>query len=296
MLDARHGVTLTAAALGFISALWWLGRSDTAVSRFQQRNAMFNSSHSPSLDSVVAKVVKGSQGWYGLDDFIPAGLEAAGQPSLLAAHMQSLWERMKALQRFHSSNADNSSSEGLIPSTAKKDCSRLQELATLWMFNFHPSWTCSFIESMGDNGDGGKWVCDPDKIPRRNAAKGQRSPPCLVYSVGGKNEWGFEAAIVERLGCEVHTFDYSLAELRNKPDGVEFHPWKLSAPGDDYQVNVGEGQAYSVKGLPEIIKTLGHRKRQIDILKVDVEGDEFRALLPLLERRSLPPITQVGMF
>ena len=35
----------------------------------------------------------------------------------------------------------------------------------------------------------------------------QREPNCTVLAIGSNGQWGFEAALVERTSCRVHTFD-----------------------------------------------------------------------------------------
>jgi hypothetical protein len=50
-----------------------------------------------------------------------------------------------------------------------------------------PSYTCVNEERIGPHGDGGKWICAPEKL--------RSSPTCLVYSVGSNNDFRFEEGL-----------------------------------------------------------------------------------------------------
>ena len=39
-------------------------------------------------------------------------------------------------------------------------------------------------------------TCDPHRIPKEN---------CLVYSFGSNEQFDYEEAILQHLGCEIHT-------------------------------------------------------------------------------------------
>ncbi|CEM11087.1 unnamed protein product [Vitrella brassicaformis CCMP3155] len=163
---------------------------------------------------------------------------------------------------------------------------------TFYQMFFEPDWSCEFEMRLGTLGDGGKWVCDPDRIISRSKASGE---PCLVYSVGGSNEWSFEDSVHKTLGCEVHTFDHTVATPKAKPNHVIFHRWGIDWPGSGANLQA-DSPGPLTAGLNEIITALGHETREIDILKIDVEGAEFRSLTPLLTSgawRRRPPIRQV---
>ena len=49
---------------------------------------------------------------------------------------------------------------------------------------------------------------------------------CVVLSIGSNNEFSFEQAVVEKYGCDVHTFDHTV-NSPNAPNGVTFHPYGL---------------------------------------------------------------------
>ena len=86
-----------------------------------------------------------------------------------------------------------------------------------WMQrNWEPHLRCVGELRLGQAGDGGKHVCDPDCLLERNA--------CLVYSFGSNNDFGFETSVLP-YGCKIHVFDHTgpcrvlaLALVSNAPD------------------------------------------------------------------------------
>ena len=132
--------------------------------------------------------------------------------------------------------------------------------------NWEPNFSCEYERRLGQPGDGGKWVCDPHKL--------SKEPDCLVYSLGSNNAFDFEEAIHEGIGlhCEIHTFDHTVGNHpSNKPSQVNFHPW-----------GIGSDRTGNLKALDQMAEDLGHLGRRIHILKIDVEGAEFKTLPGLL--------------
>ncbi len=123
--------------------------------------------------------------------------------------------------------------------------------------NWDPTIHCEFEQKIGV-GDGGKWVCDIHKLKHIN------STPPLVYSLGSNGDFTFEKAIKQELPeSEIHTFDQNIYMC---PANVcIFH-----------QVYLGDGLHDGSKSLHKILDDLNHRERDIDILKVDIEGSEFQ--------------------
>ena len=117
---------------------------------------------------------------------------------------------------------------------------------------------------IGATGDGGKWVCDTESLVRN----------CLVYSIGSERDTSYEVAISSILGCEIHTFDHTIAGW--VPPAIPkftFHPYGFGA-------GAGGGQ---METLETILQELGHINRIIDIFKIDSargasEWSEFKTL------------------
>lgn len=167
------------------------------------------------------------------------------------------WMRMKKRFQLTQPNVHRS----------KKDNERWSRYSNyFWANNFEPEFTCRDEFRLGKLGDGGKWVCDPHRIPKGS---------CLVYSVGSNGHYQFEAGVKETIseGCEIHVFDY--LRKRNKRDffalakeiGVTFHQWGISS---DPTSKFGKGKTFK-----QTFQELGHEGRTVDIMKIDCEKCEY---------------------
>ena len=138
--------------------------------------------------------------------------------------------------------------------------------------NWEPTIHCEFEQRLGNTGDGGKWICDIHRFQQINNTN------LLIYSFGSNGDFSFEQAIKGQLPkAEIHTFDMGLFKC---PDNVcIFH-----------QARLGNGKSDGSKSLPMIINELGHQKRPIHILKVDIEGSEFNLFEDLFNSSNINQI------
>jgi Methyltransferase domain len=60
----------------------------------------------------------------------------------------------------------------------------------------------------------------------------------------------------------------------------EFHPWGIGGGANNYTAN---GIPFDTKPIMTIVNDLGHVGRRLDILKIDCEGCEGTAMVPLFE-------------
>ena len=146
-------------------------------------------------------------------------------------------------------------------------------IQTRWVPVLH----CATAERLGAAGDGGKWLCNPLRVA-------ERGPSCLVYSIGSRNDFTFEAHLHAMLPrCEIHTFDPTIgAAPSNTPPFVHFHAWGLLAAAAPEArsptIEPGKGSRRLHYTLREMAAQLGHSHREIDVLKVDCDGCEHEAL------------------
>ena len=134
-------------------------------------------------------------------------------------------------------------------------------------------------------------------------------PDCLAYSFGVNNQVAFEADLARRTGLEVFAFDNHSVATTFMLDGVDEHDHKrrptlpdnlhyrplmlwnsslgaLSVPlGIRYGFH-GVRETWVFREIREIAHSLGHRLRDLRLLKLDVEGAEFRVLPGLLHKAS----------
>ncbi|XP_060579677.1 probable methyltransferase-like protein 24 [Ruditapes philippinarum] len=119
---------------------------------------------------------------------------------------------------------------------------------------------------------------------------------CLVYSFGSQMHFEFENSIWKDYRCEIHTFDPSLSTNGVKiPKGVNFHLIGLS--DSDSMVpappTLRDFSTWEMKSLSSIRRSLNHKKRYIDILKIDIEGWEWKALPAAIQSRDLSYVRQI---
>lgn len=95
------------------------------------------------------------------------------------------------------------------------------------------------------------------------------SSPCIVYSIGSNNEWGFEKDVLKKTPCEVHTFDCTGERDRfEPPDDPRLHFHFICLGTTNALKDTGEFWT-----LEQMQKRLNHL--QIDLLKIDIEGYEW---------------------
>lgn len=151
-------------------------------------------------------------------------------------------------------------------------CSLTKELTG----DFYPAgFNCPHrIQRLGNLGDGGKWICGVERLAA------QRSP-CVVYSFGVTKDSSFEAAFLDQApNCQiwgyeskVKSFGPHVQTLSGLLAKTHFFPYDLGPDNKPY-INPPE---FTIDALME---KNGHSF--IDVLKVDVEGGEFKALASFL--------------
>lgn len=84
--------------------------------------------------------------------------------------------------------------------------------------------------------------------------------------MGSNNQIEFEKSVKQFMGCETHTFDFTVKNFKGDEYAI-FHPWGLGL--DDGGV---------MKSMDTIVQELGHQGRTIDVLKIDCEVGYFMFL------------------
>ncbi|ELU18117.1 hypothetical protein CAPTEDRAFT_191888 [Capitella teleta] len=118
----------------------------------------------------------------------------------------------------------------------------------------------------GHQRDGGYPLCDDKTFALKKN-------DCLVYSFGIRDDWSFDDALYEKMGCEVHSFDPSIGkeDHMHKPK-VHFH--NLGLWGSRF-VNA---ENWTLDSFGGILKKLGHEEASVLCI---IAGFllEYRALL-----------------
>jgi hypothetical protein len=150
-------------------------------------------------------------------------------------------------------------------------------------FPFEPMAGCKDIQEVGRQknlrrhfDDTSKMVCGLNEL--------MAAPNCIIYSIGGNNQWEFEQDLLLRTNCHIHTFDCTGPRPRfqvPQHERLHFHhkcldakPWVPSEPCNE------ESPADSMCGPHETLQQLqaglGHER--LDLLKMDIEGFEIKLL------------------
>jgi len=132
-----------------------------------------------------------------------------------------------------------------------------------YQYHNEPDFTCQHEMRIGNQGDGGKWICDPHRITAQKS--------CLVYSVGSRGDFSFEEYVLKEIdpNCEIHTFDLEDFSDQAEQYGIHFHPWGLGLE------NTEHNPKFIIKSLQRTVTELGHRGRVIDIFKIDCDKCEW---------------------
>jgi len=124
--------------------------------------------------------------------------------------------------------------------------------------------------------DGWKYICGLRKI----------QSPCVVYSLGSSGNMAFEAAIAKiQPGCEIYIFDkdsFGIETWFTKEQQQRVHFTKAFISGHEDLTNDPP-----LRTLASIMAE--HAHTHIDILKVDIEGNEYDLFAP----GPLPSIGQM---
>ncbi len=139
----------------------------------------------------------------------------------------------------------------------------------------------------------GWWMICPDDL----------TADSVIYSFGVGTDISFDCALIKRTGATVHAFDpnphaLAWAKQRQTPSGFVLHPYgvadfngttPLYPPDDavpdsftmlDHAFETENAGVVPVHRLTTIMELLGHTG--IDLLKLDIEGMEYRVIRDLL--------------
>ncbi|XP_078376176.1 putative methyltransferase-like protein 24 isoform X2 [Oculina patagonica] len=115
---------------------------------------------------------------------------------------------------------------------------------------------------------------------------------CVVYSFGTGDDFSFDEKMAN-YGCKVFAFDPSMGkEDHNHSAGVMFYNLGLSnvnqeAAKDALSSDPLDKSTWKTRTLAAIIEELGHAQREVDILKMDIESDEWKCLRHMLAEGTL---------
>jgi Methyltransferase domain len=156
----------------------------------------------------------------------------------------------------------------------------------LRFFPLTPVALCKNVTSVGGSelDDESKLICGINRLVEG----------CVIYSIGGNNQWSFELDSLSKTPCTIHTFDCTGPKERFEiPDSrINFHHICIGAKHEEKpDVCLNSEKCGEVMTWREVMTYLNHSA--VDIIKLDVEGFEISILNSWKSEDTLP--TQVLM-
>jgi Methyltransferase domain len=154
--------------------------------------------------------------------------------------------------------------------------------------------SCPNLLRLGDEkGDGYKFYCHPaESSPSSRTTSNEKG--CQVLSVGGNDNWKFESAVVDQLGCTTHTFDCTLpgGAPKKKPNDDRIHFYNYCIDGTTR--TDPHGRQYL--SYQDMLKKAGITSAP-SYFKIDVEGFEYDIFQSMVAHSPalLPTQIQVEM-
>ena len=165
------------------------------------------------------------------------------------------------------------------PSTDLKERSALDLARFYDLYLSSVQMACKQNIRIGAIRDGGWNICHDNKYRLKRQ--------CLVYSFGIHNDFSFDDEVNMVYGCDVYSFDPSMGcDNYKHADHIWFQ--NIGIGGKNYQKGT-----WQLRTLDSITELLHHNKRDIDILKMDVEASEWPALDQMLQSGILVRVRQL---
>lgn len=140
---------------------------------------------------------------------------------------------------------------------------------------------CDRAPHVGRAGNGGWDVC---MAPGFKLHK-----PCLVYSFGVNDVWGFDESLARDYGCVVRAFDPSMSANSHvhEPGPVNFY--KLGLDGANTTLSNG----WKMLTFESLLRKFGEAGRTLDLVKMDIEYSEWASFESMLRTGMLERIKQL---
>jgi Methyltransferase domain len=177
----------------------------------------------------------------------------------------------------------------------RKISARCKHISTFF-HHFLPHKQCMNQVRVGKCYDGAKMICFDEFDGRTTQRAIQENRNCVIYSFGSSDDSCFETSIKNRTDCEIHIFDPTSSEL--KDPRWTYHTYGLT--GYDPSITTfwnwrtqkqAECNNCPMRNLYEIMRELNHT--WIDILKIDIDGAEWRSLEFVYSYMKTIPATQL---
>lgn len=163
---------------------------------------------------------------------------------------------------------------------------------------FPPSFNCPFRERLGKFSEGGKVICNWQALDNLGKL-------CNIFSFGVRDDISFEIEMAKRTKCNIFAFDPSVPHLPvSLGDNIqEYQP--CSNGGKIVFESVGLGGAKNTEKSSDMpssweihtLQELMIKKsvKTIDLLKIDIEGNEWEVFEQLADSGTLNMVNQLSI-
>ncbi|CAJ0605667.1 unnamed protein product [Cylicocyclus nassatus] len=132
-----------------------------------------------------------------------------------------------------------------------------------------PEVFCRNLVRVGSVLDGGKWVCNPTAMLRKN---------CSIYSLGLHDEISFDHDIQEinNFSCRIHGYDM----VKQSPVTVKQY-YAINGKVEALKIGPKTDASKNVYFIGDLVSR--NNDKNVEFLKIDIEGAEHNSLIPFLE-------------
>uniref|UniRef100_A0A0B7B897 Methyltransferase domain-containing protein n=1 Tax=Arion vulgaris TaxID=1028688 RepID=A0A0B7B897_9EUPU len=140
---------------------------------------------------------------------------------------------------------------------------------------------CKRRVRMGALSDDAWDVCDDENVR-------PKVPPCLVYSFNHRDSPAFEYDVSRVYKCEVHSFQpYYTGKEYNRSDNTIVHPFGI---GRYSEITPEGNELYTMSDIRTVLE---HTNRNIDLIKMNIDGTEWSVLYGMLNNDELDNVKQL---
>ncbi|KAJ8299481.1 LOW QUALITY PROTEIN: hypothetical protein KUTeg_023541 [Tegillarca granosa] len=160
------------------------------------------------------------------------------------------------------------------------------------VFNRHPKRSKTYVITMvADSPKSRSITADTYLIPSQEKLKSLPLNQLGVIFNRIDNDFSFDDDIADTYECEVHSFDPSLNLKKHQhASRVWFYPL-----GSKRKIKGYRGGYWQLDTIDNIRRGLGHDKRQIDVLKMDIEHAEWDVIPSLAKSGLLQDVVQLSV-
>eukprot|EP01066_Platyproteum_vivax_P018568 Platyproteum_vivax@DN7569_c0_g1_i10.p1 len=137
---------------------------------------------------------------------------------------------------------------------------------------FEPTFSCPYPERIGDNGNGGLWVCNLKQLHEfkmQQQLAGQQ-PSLLVFEFDSSRNNSFYKELLSRFGSMLDMNNVGRQEASARDEGMTYHDVNIVSTKEENQTT----NSLSLASFKRMIKP----NQAVDIMRFDIPGKEVEVL------------------